>query len=857
MIQTDKSHQKQGIGTLGTFGGVFTPSILTILGLILFLRMGYIVGNAGLLRALYIIAIANAISVLTTISLSAIATNLKVKGGGDYYLISRTLGPEFGGAIGSVLFLAQSVSIAFYLIGFGEAVTAILPNLSSLHAQIVAAGAVVVLFSFAWLGADWATRFQYLIMVTLFVSLVSFFIGGFTKWDVGLLHQNFSPPDDGLSFWILFAIFFPAVTGFTQGVSMSGDLKDPGKSLPKGTFMAVGLSMLVYFVAAIVFAAGLPSEELKGDSSSMNRLAHFGWMIHVGVIAATLSSAMASFLGAPRILQSLAQDRIFPFLLPFAKGSGPSENPRRGVLLSAGIALAVIALGDLNAIAPIVAMFFLISYGLLNYATYYEALAASPSFRPRFRWFHYRLSLLGALTCLGVMVAIDWIASIVAASILTAIYQYLKRTKGPSRWADSTRSYHFQRLREHLISLASDPEHPRDWRPQLLVFSKDEKRREQLLRFSSWLEGGSGLTTAVQIIEGQGAKVRKLRNEAQKKLHDHIAEQGIQAFDLTVMAPDLLSGAQILIQSHGIGTVRANTIVLNWLEQRNALFSYRGDERYGKYLTTVFRLGCNVVILDATHEEWAALKDLPKEGRRIDIWWWDDATSRLMLLLGYLMTRNEEWSDTKIRVIAAASKGSVEETLTFLKEILEEARIEAEPEVLTQVDADAIVNYSKDATLVFLPLRLKHYQPTDPFGTDPEELFNRLPIVALVLAAEDIPLDAEPEEGTAGETAQKVDAMDEAKKKAEKAEKEAQKAKKEAEEKQRKKRDTEVSEVEEDQRIKAEADAAEAEKAAEKASRKAAKARAKAEDAERDVEALDTTPEKKEDKDSNPPETKS
>jgi amino acid transporter len=242
-------------GTLGTFAGVFTPSILTILGIILFLRFGYVVGNAGLGRALIIIGLANAISVLTSVSLSAIATNIKVRGGGDYYLISRTLGMEFGGSIGIVLFLAQSVSVGFYCIGFGEAVTSFVPDAGRLLPQIIAGLAVSFLFVFAWLGADWATKFQYVVMAALVAALISFFAGGLAKWDTAILVQNWAAPPAGPRFWVLFAIFFPAATGFTQGVSMSGDLKDAGKSLPLGTFLAVGLSIIVYFGVAVVFAA--------------------------------------------------------------------------------------------------------------------------------------------------------------------------------------------------------------------------------------------------------------------------------------------------------------------------------------------------------------------------------------------------------------------------------------------------------------------------------------------------------------------------------------------------------------------------------------------------------------------------
>ena len=187
-----KSNDHDSKGTLGTFAGVFTPSILTILGIILFLRLGYVVGNAGLGYALLILFLANSISVLTSVSLSAIATNLKVKGGGDYYVISRTLGHEFGGAIGIVVFLAQSVSIAFYCLGFGEAVATLVHTESSILPQIVAALAVSFLFIFAWLGADWATKFQYVVMGVLSAAIISFFIGGILRWDSSLLTQNWT-----------------------------------------------------------------------------------------------------------------------------------------------------------------------------------------------------------------------------------------------------------------------------------------------------------------------------------------------------------------------------------------------------------------------------------------------------------------------------------------------------------------------------------------------------------------------------------------------------------------------------------------------------------------------------------------
>jgi len=371
---------------LGTFAGVFTPSILTILGLVLFLRLGFVIGRGGVGEALGILALATAISVTTSLSLAAIATNRKVRAGGDYYLISRSLGIATGGALGLLLFAAQAFSAAFYCSGFGEGVAAIVASESPWLVTATAGAAAVLLIALAWLGADLATRFQLVIMAVLTLALLSFFAGGLPRFSAETLSDNWRVSEGALGFWPLFAIFFPAVTGFTQGVSMSGDLRDPGRSLPLGTFLAVGLSTVVYVAVILVLGGALPASSLASDTDSMRRLATRSGLVDAGVLSATLSSALASLMGAPRILQALARDGVFSRLGFFAHGHGASQNPRRAVLLAGAIALATVALGTLDTIAALVSMFFLISYGLLNYATYVEAIGASPSFRPRFRF---------------------------------------------------------------------------------------------------------------------------------------------------------------------------------------------------------------------------------------------------------------------------------------------------------------------------------------------------------------------------------------------------------------------------------------------------------------------------------------
>jgi amino acid transporter len=763
-------------GTLGTFGGVFTPSILTILGIILFLRLGYVVGEAGLARALVIMALANGISILTSLSLSAIATNLNVKGGGDYYVISRTLGPEFGGALGLVLYLAQSVSIAFYCIGFGEAIAVMLPPALAISPRLAAALAVTALFILAWLGADVATRFQYVVMVLLVAALTSFYAGAFETWTPAQVALDWQAPDRALPFWAVFAIFFPAVTGFTQGVSMSGDLKDPGRSIPRGTFLAVGISILVYFSVAVLFAGALPEDVLRQDYGAMKKVAHFGVLVDAGVIAATLSSAMASFLGGPRILQSLAGDRIFTFLNPFAKGAGTTRNPRRAVLLSCAMAYTTVALGNLNLIAPIVSMFFLISYGLLNYATYFEARTASPSFRPRFRFFHPRLSLAGALACLAVMVAIDWQASVVALSILFAVFQYVKRTAGPSRWADSRRSYHLQRVRDNLLKAAAEPAHDRDWRPYILAFNNRPEHLRFLLTLSAWLEGGSGLTILTQIVEGHGLRVRAQREAAQKELQQVVTKEQFSVFPLAVASEDVETAVRHLAQIAGIGPLKTNTVLVNWKGNRSPGAPGFQEILFGRNLREAFRQDCHTLILASDAAKWPDPAEADKP--RIDIWYHNDATGRMMLLLAYLITRHDDWSNGRIRVLVADEEmpGTPDEDGRALADLLATYRIEGEPLVLARGDLEALKCEAADAALLFLPFRFRDNLIELDWDGRTEDILEALPTTVMVNAARELDLDAEPEEGRAAELAAIRDSLEALAQRLEKARKDAVRA---------------------------------------------------------------------------------
>ena len=504
-------------------------------------------------------------------------------------------------------------------------------------------------------------------------------------------------------------------------------------------------------------------------------------------------------------------------------------------------------------------MFFLISYGLLNYATFFEARAASPSFRPRFRWFDYRLSLIGFLACLGAMLAIDLAAGIVAVAVLFAIFQYLRRTAGPARWADGRRSYHLQHVRDHLLAISAEPEHPRDWRPEILVFSNDTERREQLLSFASWIQGGSGLATAVRMIEGEGPKMNRLRKEAEEELRKDSAVRKAGAFSLVVSVPSLQSGLPILLQSFGVGPLKANTVLLNWLGRLPEGILGIRKTSYSSNIRAAFRQGCNIIVLIADGRTWSSLQSLTGSERRIDVWWRDNKTGHLMLLLAYLMTRHENWEDARIRLLASPYRdGKAAERETLLK-MLEKIRIEADPQIVSETDGQSIKNNSGDAAIAMVPFRIIGNEISLPFDTEMEDMVSRGAVTALVLAAEDVDLDAEPEDGTYREVALAQDALEGARKMAREAEKETASAVEIAEKAERKMRDILESArpgIESEKMVEIEKSIEEARKAGQyllKRERRAARARAKVIISTRDAEKTGAILPEEEDENVNPP----
>jgi amino acid transporter len=717
----------------GTFGGVFTPCTLTILGVIMFLRFGQVVGQSGLWYALLIIAASKAITTLTTLSLSAIATNTRVKGGGAYYLISRSLGVEFGGAIGVLFYLAQAISVAMYVIGFTEALAASVPAAGG---YFVAIATLVNLVTFVcvYIGAGWTIKVQYFILATLIAAIASFSAGAVADFDVHLLQANMTPHfAEGESLFTMFALFFPAVTGIMAGANMSGDLESPSKSIPKGTLWAVVVTAVVYILQAVLLAGSRTGEQLNSHNMVIRDIAVFPLAITAGVYAATLSSALGSMMGAPRILQAFARDDIFAPLKFFAVGSGASGEPRRATVLTFLIAQVCILLGDLNAIAPIITMFFMITYGLLNFATFTEAVTKNPSYRPTFRFCHWSMSLLGFIGCLVVMFLMNPTWAIASIVVIAGLHWFIRSKEIESRWGDLRSGAAFERARRALLRLEEEAYHSKNWRPAILALSGTAWSRPHVAIYGHWLTAGHGVLTMAHIVSGDVEDLAERRNRFEASLRSFIAKEKLQAFPAVVVSRYLSDGIESLVQCHGIGGVRPNTVLLGWpLDETKA-------DAFGANIRIVTRLGKSViaarflsqrtaVVADAIHGTIpVATETDPWEvpAGTIDVWWRGMKNGGLMMLLAHLLKQNPEWRRHEIRVLRVVDTEQAEdEVRQHIVDLCATARISAEPVVFTAPDPlTAIHRVSATASVVIFGLEV-------PEEGDEAFFFHRMEAVA-------------------------------------------------------------------------------------------------------------------------------
>ncbi len=664
--------------TTANFGTlpVFMTAISTILGAILFLRFGYAVGHQGLIGAIGIIMLGHMVTIPTAMAVAEIATNQKVQGGGAYYIISRSFGLNIGAAIGITLYLSQAISVAFYVIAFSEAFD---PLIRYLHYEIN-----LPLIDKRWIGlasmsllsvliltrgANLGMKALYIVVVLLFTSLLFFFLGHSTGHDQPVvLNAQIPNPDN---FFFVFTIIFPAFTGLVAGLGLSGDLRDPSKSIPRGTLWATIGGFLVYLLVAYKLAISATPDELASDQLIMEKIALWGPIIPIGLAAASLSSALGSIMVAPRTLQAMGNDHVFPGI-PLnnwlSRGKVKDNDPTNASLISIIIGFVFVAFGDIDFVAQIISMFFMVTYGVICLISLLEHFAADPSYRPTFksRWY---VSLLGAVTSFWLMFKMNapyaLLSLIVMGGIYVMVSSYKRKENG---LVNLFRGVVFQASRQlQILAQRADREDlDVHWRPFTICVSQDTFMRRSAFDILRWISLKYGFGTYIHYIKGfLTEKTNKESREILSKLIHLAAGSKNRVYLDTIISPSYTSAIAQVIQLSGISGKGNNMILFE--------FSQSNPEALEEALNThdiLYATGFDLCVLSTSYKGFGYKK-------QIHIWITsnDYDNANLMILLGYIILGHPEWKEGIIKIFALYQHEEADRKKAELKALIKEGRL--------------------------------------------------------------------------------------------------------------------------------------------------------------------------------------
>ena len=655
---------------------VFLASISTILGAILFLRFGYAVADVGLLGTFGIIALAHLVTIPTVLAVSEIATNRRVAGGGAYYIISRSFGTRIGGVIGITLYLSQAISVAFYLVAFAEAFRPAFGWIEaawavSVDPRFVSIPAALALLALVLTkGADLGVRVLWVVCVVLGGSIAAFLLGSAPEAirpdGLNLTATRENPH----SFAMVFAIIFPAFTGMIAGLGLSGDLKNPHRSIPLGTIAATLAGMVIYTLVAIKLAVSVNPEELHADQFVMAKIALWGPSVYVGLAAAALSSALGSILVAPRTLQALAQDRVLPFPALnrlVAKGFGTAGEPRWAVALSGAIAVFFVVIGDVNFIAQILTMFFLVTYGALCTVSFLEYFAGNPSYRPTFhtRWY---LSLVGALMCAVLMVRMNAFYALIAFVLMGVMYLGLSRSRrGERDFAAIFQGTIFQLTRRLRLTLQKNlvERSAGGWRPSVVAVTRYGERlgHFDLLR---WISHRHGFGHFIQFFEGEFslATAQRARSEV-RALIGQTEVSGAGVYVDSLISPSFPLALTQTLQMPGISGLPNNCLLLEFDSQRPEEIAETVEGA-----RTAVDARFNALVLRSTKHRFGYRSS-------IHLWLTEDNfdSAPLMLLLAYIIVGHPDWKRAEIQVFDCCDLTSTEHQTHDLSQLLSQHRL--------------------------------------------------------------------------------------------------------------------------------------------------------------------------------------
>ena len=679
----------------GKFGvtPVFLTALSTILGAVMFLRFGYAVGNVGFIGTVGIILLGHLITIPTAMAIAEIATNQKVEGGGEYYIISRSFGINIGAAIGLTLYLSQAISIAFYSIAFSEAFDGVIEWLNDTYhifiwdKRLISAPLVLMLSAIMLSkGAQLGVKILYPVVAILVVSLLFLFLG-----DTGYMTGNgnfyfFKTIQNPDSFFIVFAIIFPAFTGMTAGVGLSGDLKDPKKAIPLGSLMATFTGMLIYLFIAYKLTISASPEDLVSDQLIMGKIALWGPIIALGLAAATFSSALGSIMVAPRTLQALASDKIIPNrgINAFLSKETKKGEPFNAAVITILIALFFLMVGDINMVAQIISMFFMVTYGAICSISFLQHFAADPSYRPAFksRWY---VSLLGAVLCFYMMFKMNAMYAFSALLIMVLIYvgiTYFSPNKQGMVKIFQGVIYQLSRQLQVFLQKA-DKEDINTWRPSLICISDDSFKRTAAFELMRWISHRYGFGTYLHYIKGYVS--RETNKNAHDMLDRLIEKAEISKSNMyldTIISPSYTTAIAQSIQLPSVSGKESN------------MFMFEYSKTLGPCTDLIMD---NMPLVSATDFDICVLASTEKGfGYHNEIHIWitqgDFDNASLMILMSFVIMGHRDWQGAEIKIFAIHPKDELTNQREKLLDQIKEGRLPISPNNVELIEKDQETN---------------------------------------------------------------------------------------------------------------------------------------------------------------------
>ena len=707
---TPDNQQGHGFGT----APVFLASISTILGAILFLRFGYAVAHVGLWGSLMIVALGHLVTIPTVLAVSEIATNRRVAGGGAYYIVSRSFGASIGGTIGIALYISQAISVAFYIVAFAEAFKPIYEWVTTMYGWqpdlrfVSLPATILIIILMLFKGADMGVRVLWAVCVLLAVSIIAFLLGDGTEELTKPERLNFTARiDSPNSFGIVFATCFPAFTGMIAGLGLSGDLKNPRRSIPLGTISATFGGMVVYVIVAIKLALSATPDDLANDYFIMTKIALWSPIIYIGLGAAALSSALGSIMVAPRTLQMLARDNVLP--IPklnnlMGTGVGETQEPIYATCVSGVIAIVFVAIGELDFIAQILTMFFMVTYGALCAVSFLEHFASNPSYRPTFhsRWY---VSLVGTVMCGVLMIQISALYAFISIAIMTIVYLGLRRSlRGQRDFAAIFQGTMFQLTRWLQTTLQKSRVISSEggWRPSIVAVTRFGERRLGHFDLLRWICHRHGFGHFVRLFSGDYSFSSEI--EARIKVDGLIKRTEVSRAGIFVdslISPTFKLALSQILQMPGISGLPNNCILLEF-DRENTDEIAEVQQGAQLAMNSLF----NVLILRSTGYRFGYRSS-------IHVWVTEEnlTNAPMMLLLAYIIVGHPDWRRAEIRLFVCSDSRNVEREADKLSALMQEGRLPISMQNVTSLSygskealEEEVTDRSEQADLVIVGL---------------------------------------------------------------------------------------------------------------------------------------------------------